>query len=233
MTSPAQIADELRDQWDLLRTRLADTADTVLDEPSSLPGWTVRDLVAHLGLSMDLISRCQLGAEDADPLTFATYLAAYPGDAERISERVLDYSAGLGQDVFDAVDEVADRALRRLDELVAAGPQAMVRTSRGVIGTGDFLLTRLLELVVHTYDLAPVLTDPVPVDTGARRLAAEALVQIVTDRTGYRLIVNDEEAWILAATGRIGWDEAVRREAVRPEYPSDGLPDLSQNLPVL
>lgn len=233
MTSPAQIADELRDQWELLRARLEDTADAVLDEPSSLPGWTVRDLVAHLGLSVDLISRCELGAEDPEPLTFATYLAEYASDAEHISDRVLGYSAELGQDVFDAVDDVADRALARMDELVAAGPQAMVRTGRGVISTGDFLLTRLLELVVHTYDLASVLAAPVPVDTGARRLVAEALVQIVADRTGYRLIVDDEEAWILAATGRIGWDEAVRRDAVRPEYLSDGVPDLSQNLPVL
>ncbi|WP_147915942.1 maleylpyruvate isomerase N-terminal domain-containing protein [Ruania zhangjianzhongii] len=233
MTSPAQIADELRDQWDLLRTRLEDTADTVLDEPSSLPGWSVRDLVAHLGLSLDLISRCELVAQDPEPLTFAGYLAACAEDAERISDRVLDYSAGLGRDVFDAVDEVADRALERLDELVAAGPKAMVRTSRGVISTADFLLTRLLELVVHTYDLAPVLVDPVPVDTGARHLVAEALVQIVADRAGYRLIVDDEEAWILAASGRIGWDEAVARGAVRPEYLSDGVPDLGANLPLL
>lgn len=233
MSAPAQIAAELRDQWDLLRTRLEDTSDAVLDEPSTLPGWTVRDLVAHLGLSLDLITRCELGAQEREPLTFAGYLSSYAGDAEAISERVLTYSAGLGRDVFDAVDEVADRALQRLDGLIAAGPQAMVRTTRGVIRTGDFLLTRLLELVVHAYDLAPVLTDPAPVDTGARHLVAEALVQIVAERAGYRLIVANEEAWILAASGRISWDEAVQRDAVRGEYPSDGVPDLAPELPLL
>lgn len=233
MTTPEQVAGELRDQWELLRARLEDTSDAVLDELSSLPGWTVRDLVAHLGLSLDLITRCELRAQDPEPLTFASYLAAYRDDSERISERVLDYSATLDRDVFDAVDEVADRALERLDELVATGPRALVRTNRGAIRTGDFLLTRLLELVVHTYDLAPVLADPVPVDTGARHLVAEALAQIVADRAGYRLIIDDEEAWILAATGRIHWDEAVRRDAVRPEYLSDGVPDLGQHLPLL
>src|SRR5699024_2688681 len=121
----AQIAAELRDQWDLLRTRLEETSDSVLDEPSSLPGWTVRDLVAHLGLSLDLITRCELGAQEPEPLTFAGYLSSYASDAEVISVRVLAYSAELGRDVFDAVDAVADRALQRLDDLVAAGPTAM------------------------------------------------------------------------------------------------------------
>lgn len=233
MATPTQIAAELRDQWELLRSRLVDATDETLDEPSTLPGWTVRDLVAHLGLSLRLLTRCEVDVEDPEPMSFGAYLASYAPSAEDISDRVLAYSAEIAGDTVEAVDEVADRALDRADELAAAGPATLVRTARGAITAGDFLLTRLVELVVHGYDLAPALADPVPVDTGARHLVAEALVRTLEERTGYRLLVGDEAAWIQAAAGRIGWDEAVARDAVRPEYLSDGTPDLGPVLPLL
>ncbi len=245
MATSSQIAAELRDQWELLRTRLVDAADATLDEPSTLPGWTVRDLVAHLGLSLGVLSRCEpLGTPgpaagtDTDPalpepLSFGGYLASYAGDGDSISDRVLAYSTEIAASTVAAVDEVADRALARADELAGAGDEALVRTGRGVIRVRDLLLTRLVELVVHGYDLAPALADPVPVDTGARHLVAEALVRSLDERTGYRLFVADEAAWIGAATGRISWEEAVAQDAVRPEYLSDGVPDLSGILPLL
>ncbi|HIZ35896.1 MAG TPA: maleylpyruvate isomerase N-terminal domain-containing protein [Candidatus Ruania gallistercoris] len=234
MATPAQIVGELRDQWELLHTRLEDTADAVLAEQSSLPGWTVREVVAHLGVALDPINRCEPcepgGAEPV--LSVGEYLAHYAARAEAIAAKTQALAAEA-EDVLTAVEPIADRALQHAEVLVANNAHTLVHTRYGAISVGDFLLTRLVELVVHGYDLAPALGDPVPVDSGARHLVAEALLQIVTERTGYRLLMADEEAWILVATGRISWDEAVRREAVRPEYPSDGLPDLAPHLPLL
>src|SRR5699024_731443 len=245
MALSSQTAAELRDQWELLRTRLVDAADATLDEPSTLPGWTVRDLVAHLGLGLDLLTRCELlgtpgpamstapAGGRPEVLSFGHYLASYAGSAEQVSARVLRYSAEIAANTVAAVDAVADRALTRAETLAGSGDEALVRTDRGTVLVPDFLLTRLVELVVHAYDLAPALAAPVPVDAGARHLVAEALIRLLDERTGYRLSVADEAAWIGAAAGRISWAEAVAQDAVRPEYLSDGVPDLSSVLPLL
>src|SRR5699024_4755855 len=164
-------------------------------------------------------------------LGIGDYLAHYAARAEAIAAKTRALAA-QAEDVLAAVEPIADRALQRTDALVA-GTETLVRARYGSIDVGDFLLTRLPGLSVHSYDRAPALGEPVPVDSSARHLVAEALLQVITARTGYRLRVADEEAWILVATGRISWEEAVRRDAVRPEYPSDGLPDLGPNLPLL
>lgn len=232
----AAVMKDLHEQWDVLRAWLDELPDPGSQQPSTLPGWSLGVLVAHLGRNWDAIRALQLPEPGADPepLTLSEYLATYrevdPGRLDRLAHEVAQQVAG---DPLGAIDEMAEGAFAHIDELAAAGEDATVIARRGPIALLDFLVSRLVELVVHAYDLSPTLPLPAPVDPTARTLVAQALMDVLESRTGYQLDVVDEKAWILAATGRIDWPDAVEHGAVRPRAVSDGTPDLTQSLPLL
>jgi uncharacterized protein (TIGR03083 family) len=231
------VVNDLREQWDLLRAWLEELPDPASAEPSTLPRWTIADLVAHLGRVMDSISalRSLTPGEDADPLSLAEYLATYaeadPGYFDQIAH---DLAASIADDPLDHLDRMAEAAFSHIDELREDRPDdVVVLARRGAIRLPDFLMSRMIELVVHGYDLAPALPLPTPVDPTARTLVAEALMGVARERTGYALEVSDPTSWIATATGRLAWPAAVARGAVQPSALSDGTPDLGPSLPLL
>ncbi|MBZ2197225.1 maleylpyruvate isomerase N-terminal domain-containing protein [Occultella gossypii] len=224
---------ELRDQWDLLRSRLDDLDDDVLAEPSAVEGWSVAELVAHLGRAMAVFSSCEPQPTDVEPLPLEEYVRGYAMGADEISRGTKALAAELADDLLPRLDELVEAAFDRLAALTEAGPDAVVLARRGPITVRDLVLTRIIELVAHGYDLATDLPAPAPVDAGARKIAAEALLNALNAISGYDLQVGDEAAWIRAATGRITWPDAVAAAALRPEYLSDGLPDVSRFLPLV
>jgi len=236
MPTLAAVTKDLQEQWDLLRVWVDELPDPASPEPSSLPGWPVGVLVAHLGRNMDAIVALRLVGpeEDVEPLSLSGYLATYRAvEPERMDRMAAEVAASIADDPLAGLDRFAEQAFAHLEELSMAGEDAVVEARRGVIGLVDFVVSRLLELVVHAYDLTPTLPLPTPVDPTARTIVADALLEVLDERTGYRLEVVDEEAWILAATGRIDWPTAVERGAVRPSEISDGTPDLTRSLPLL
>jgi len=236
MPTLAALRKDLLEQWDLLRAWVEQLPDPASSEPSSLPGWSVGVLVAHLGRNMDAIAALRPVSQDEDvePLTLGRYLATYRAvEPERMDRMAHEVAASIAGDPLAGLDRFAEQALAHLEQLSQAGEDAVVEARRGVIGLADFVSSRLIELVVHGYDLAPVLPLPAPVDPTARTIVANALLVVLEERTGYQLDVGDETAWILAATGRIDWPTAVERGAVQPSTISDGTPDLASSLPLL
>lgn len=231
-TTLARITMDLREQWDLLRGWLDELGDDVAAQPSSLPGWTVADLVAHLGRAMSALTACE-SAPGADPLTLGEYLSEYPRSAEDISATTKELSATIAHDPLGAVDQLAEQAFAHLATLAAAGEDTVVLARRGPIRLHDMAMSRLIELVVHAYDLAGELPLPAPVDPTARTLVADALLEVARHRTGADVVVGNEAAWIKVATGRMTWTDGIAKEALRPGSLSDGLPDLSASLPLL
>lgn len=236
MTTLAAVRHDLSEQWDVLRAWLEELPDPASSEPSTLPGWSLADLVAHLARIWDSVRALRLveTGEDSEPLTLGEYLATYAqADHEYFDRLAHELAAEISDDPLAHIDEFSEQALAHLDLLAEAGEHAVVVARRGPIELLDFLVSRLLELVVHAYDLAPALPLPIPVDPTARTIVAQALLTVLEERTGYRLDVADEEAWIKAATGRIDWSTAVARGALRPSAISDGTPDLTPSLPLL
>lgn len=236
MPTLAAVTKDLHEQWERMREWLDELPDPASAAPSTLPGWSVGVLVAHLGRVWDSIRALQVPepGQDPEPLTLSQYLAGYrQGDPERLDRIAHEMAASIADDPLAALDDLALGAFARLDELAARGDDSVVVARRGPIELLAFVLSRLIELVVHADDLAPTLPLPAPVDPTARTLVAEALMEVLRARTGYRLDIGDERAWIAAATGRIGWPAAVERGAARPSAVSDGTPDLSQSLPLL
>lgn len=236
MPTLAAVVTDLQQQWELLRAWLEELPDPASPEPSTLPGWSIGDLVAHLGRNLDAIAVLQpveLEGDD-EPQSLSAYLDSYRTvDPERIDAVTHKLAAEIADDPLGRIDERAEAALAHLRTLSEAGDDAVVIARRGAITLVDFGVSRLIELVVHAYDLAPALPLPVPVDPTARTIVAQALLDVARFRTGEAIDVGDETAWVLAASGRIDWPTAVARGAVRPSAASDGLPDLTASLPLL
>lgn len=174
----AEATAALRTQWDRLERWLGsldDTLDDVVDQPSVLDGWTVGELVSHLGRAMDALVAAGPVAPGTNPLTLAEYLGTYPERAEQIAQVTRALDEEIAADRLTAVSGYARRAFARLDEL--SPTETVVQARRGPITLRDMVVSRVIELVVHADDLERSLPGVAEkaVDRGALDLvAAEA-----------------------------------------------------------
>ena len=226
----------LYDQWDVLLAALPGLDPTA---PTGVDGWTVHQVHAHLtattaGLAQ-LLSAPGPAAPDSD---LAGWAAALPGLAEVIAASVPEVA-----DLESAVLQ-AKAALR------AADPDRNVQQRTGAHTLTDALLFRLIEGVVHGLDLgvAParsalrevvralvqLLADTVPGHAVEVRVPPYAVTQCVagprhTRGTPPGTVEADPVAWLLVATGRLSWDDAVASGQVRVR---GDRADLREHLPL-
>ena len=190
----------LRDQWRALRSWLDDVDVRRHGEgPSGLPGWTVRDLVVHLGFGLVMLDEVAAAPPGARPLRVGEYVARYRPAAPIIATATRELAARV-PDELEAIDALAARAWAALDRAVA--PVVMGR--RGPLARDDFLLTRLVELVVHGDDLhrAVPVPAPSPLLPAAASLVARTLMDAYELRAGRPLPLGPPVEWIRLATGR-------------------------------
>jgi len=241
--TPALLDADLVEQWDAVVDWLRTLDDEVFDTPSPLPGWRVRDLVAHLGEAMGVLARAR-PADEEDAARdvaghrghherrhdLASYLASYADNADGIHARAVEVANEQAEDPAAAVEEKGAAALAHLARLRADGV-ATVRVRRGVVPLDQLVTTRLVELVVHADDLSRSAHVVAAVDPTARTIVSDALAAIVRRRSGSDVEVGDERAWVRLATGRLGWDQ--RGDALRSGNLAEGLPDLRAHLPLV
>ncbi|OPF81263.1 hypothetical protein VT50_0210195 [Streptomyces antioxidans] len=227
---------------------------TALDAPTRLGDWTVRELIAHLGMAVTSVVR--LLERPAPParevVTVAGWAAAVAGHSGPIAEETRALAADTGP------GELLERAEARFAEVAAVAPADRLLAARvGAMRLDDYLVTRCVELVVHADDLADATGVPVPHDrqalATATRVLADALaakapggsvelrippfavVQCVegprhTRGTPPNVVETDPPTWIRLATGRLTWAEALESG---PLTASGDRADLSAHLPVL
>ena len=70
-----------------------------LGEPVGLGDWTVRELVAHLGLGIGLSRFVSAAAPGSAPLSFGTYVGHYPPHADQINRQTHELAGSFGADV--------------------------------------------------------------------------------------------------------------------------------------
>lgn len=231
----ARIEDVLRAQWLHLRTWIHELDQDARTVPSVLAGWTVEDLVAHVGRAMDTLAAAQPSPPGTVPLTLGEYVGSYPDRAREIAEITHDLAVEIRDDPLPAVDRMVDEALAQLTVLRDLGPDPVVQARRGPILLSEMVLSRLIELVVHADDLARSTrrSGPGPVLPDALALVAETLLEIAVDRGGWHLEIIDPLAWVRLACGRVPFTVDALAAALRPTYASDSLPDLGAVLPLL
>jgi uncharacterized protein (TIGR03083 family) len=170
-----------------------------LGRPVGLGDWTVRELVAHLGLGIGLARFVTAAAPDADPQSFGEYVRAYPPAADQIAGSTREISAEFGDDPVGGFRRTAEEAFAVLD----ATPGEVLQARRGPITRADYLLTRLLELVVHGDDLQRALgRADAPLLPEALGAVSDALARAYEERAG-RVPTEDGLTWIRRAAGRV------------------------------
>ncbi|WP_330355041.1 maleylpyruvate isomerase family mycothiol-dependent enzyme [Streptomyces chartreusis] len=223
--------------------------------PTRLPGWTVRELAAHVTMAVETVSRNLDRDEPAKAeLTLLQWPFATAARADDIADGTRDLAAAH-PDLDALYADAGERLARRLAD---APGERLLAARTGVMTLADYLVTRTVELVVHTDDLnAAVPGLDIPYDRQAlaacTRLLADALavkapggstevrippyavVQCVegprhTRGTPPNVVETDPLTWIRLATGRVTWQDAVEAAEVSA---SGERADLGTLLPLL
>ncbi|HEX5496906.1 MAG TPA: sterol carrier family protein [Mycobacteriales bacterium] len=248
---------------------LADLEPSRWTVPSGLDGWRVADLVGHLVTVQRTVAQTLRAAPPEPPtvpLAVGGYLAGLGPAAGAIRERDRAGDRGPAEllEEFRAASTQAAAALTGtpdgFDRAGGSDPSTrVVAAPRGPLRAGDFLATRVLELVVHADDLgrsvpevSPPELEPAALRTAVRllvdllaanapgrsvelRVPPHAAVQAVpgprhTRGTPPNVVEADPLTWLRLATGRLGWAEAVAGGGVQA---SGDRSDLSALLPLL
>ncbi|AUG78473.1 hypothetical protein CFP65_3687 [Kitasatospora sp. MMS16-BH015] len=255
---PAKVRAALVEQTEAVRAAVhrLDAAD--LDRPTRLGEWRVRELVAHLAFCLEWLPRHladEVPAGAALPLTdwVGVTRTAAPAIGAVAQELAAGAFGGAPAELAAEFDAAADALLAVLD----TDPSRRLVIRFGPMLVGDFLVTRLVELVVHADDLAAALGLPefpharqalaavsrlladafaaqVPGGAVELRVPPFAVVQAVpgprhTRGTPPNVVETDALTWIRLATGRLAWAEAVGAELSA----SGERSDLSGHLPVM
>ncbi|GAA2956804.1 sterol carrier family protein [Kitasatospora cinereorecta] len=224
-----------------------------LASPAGPGGWTVRDLAAHLTTALERVSRgLELPEPAGGPKPQLTLLEWPFSTAGRIAD---DTRAPAGE--RPDLDALYEETAARFAELVPVDTADRLVTARaGTMRLGDFLVTRTVELVVHTDDLhratgldipydrqalaactrllADALADRAPGGSVEVRIPPFAVVQCIggpkhTRGTPPNVVETDPLTWIRLATGRTEWARALEDAKVSA---SGERADLAPLLPL-
>ena len=223
--------------------------------PTRLGEWTVRELIAHIGMAVTAVHRA---LERPAPATRTAVLLDWPFATSANSAAIADFTRRIAADRPDP-DVYLTGVREGLVRLLGEHPGSrLLETNVGALPLDDYLVTRTVELVVHTDDLnAAVPGLDVPHDRQAlaacTRLLADALaarapggstevrvppyavVQCVegprhTRGTPPNVVETDPLTWIRLATGRADWKDEVREGRVTA---SGERADLGALLPLM
>ncbi|AWK09956.1 maleylpyruvate isomerase family mycothiol-dependent enzyme [Streptomyces spongiicola] len=250
---PVRIRTAVLAQFGHVRDAVGTLTAEQLARPTRLGDWTVRELAAHIALTFGALA----GALDhPEPAEADAALLDWPFSAAGWSgapDEGARPAAGASRDLPALYGRTAEAVGAAL---AGSSAERLVRTGSGGMRLGDHLVTRAVELVVHTDDLADATGLDVPYERQALaasvRLLADALavkapggsvelrippyavVQCVegprhTRGTPPNVVETDPLTWIRLATGRQGW--AAAREAARVSA-SGERSDLSALLPL-
>lgn len=191
----------LRSQWAALRGWI-ESSGLLLhsQEQSVLEAWNVHELVTHIGRSF--LDLPVLGpAPGAEPRTIREYISDYGAAARDIADGTKQLARSFSGDVLAGIDNCARLGFRALDALRTD----VVRGPRGAITRDDYIVTRLIELVVHGDDLArsvPEIPAP-PLLDACVELVSGALANAYAEVTGREPEIENQLDWIRIATGRL------------------------------
>jgi uncharacterized protein (TIGR03083 family) len=142
------------------------------DAPTALPGWSVGDIVAHIGWLEGLL----MGEYDAPHEPDWSALPHAQSDFGRITEVPVDLRRSWAREAV--LIELADRVARRTVEL-EEGPHEAAAEVMGPFGPAPLarvLRMRTLDTWVHEQDIRDALGRPGHLDTpGAQATAAQLL----------------------------------------------------------
>ncbi|MFC9117950.1 MULTISPECIES: maleylpyruvate isomerase family mycothiol-dependent enzyme [Streptomyces] len=252
---PARTRAAVLAQFGNVRSAVRALTPEQFARPTRLGDWTVRELVAHIGTALQAVDRLldepEPARQDGHLLDWPSAITADAGTIASTAHRL----AAAHPDPDAYLADVERRFTARLD---AHPGTRLLPTSAGALPLADYVVTRTVELVVHTDDLnAAVPGLDVPYDRQALaacvRLLADtlaakapggstevrvppfAVVQCVegprhTRGTPPNVVETDPLTWIRLAGGRISWADALATAEVSA---GGERADLGPYLPLL
>jgi uncharacterized protein (TIGR03083 family) len=167
------------------------------EEPSALEGYTIGGLAAHTARSIRTVLIYLDGPAPDDPgITPADYFLHGLKDEDPLRSEL---HRGIRQRATDAAAagpttlvEAAGSDLSALAERLAATPDRTVEVFGGAaMALSDYLVTRLVELVVHLDDLAHSIGSDLPAPPDAAiDLTLATLFEIAVARNGTTLMMR-------------------------------------------
>ncbi|WP_405585074.1 sterol carrier family protein [Streptomyces sp. NBC_01092] len=252
---PARIRTAVLAQFGHVRQAVGTLTDEQLALPTRLEGWTVRDLAAHVTMAVATVGRnLDRDAPAKAELTLLQWPFATAARAGDIAGRTRDLAAANPD--LDALYAGTEERLAR--NLADAPGDRLLAARTGAMTLADYLVTRTVELVVHTDDLndavpaldipydrqalaactrllADALAAKAPGGSTEVRIPPYAVVQCVegprhTRGTPPNVVETDPLTWIRLATGRLAWADALAEAKVSA---SGERADLGGLLPLM
>ena len=161
--------------------QLVDVAERIPPEGWEKPGlgeWTTRELLSHVVGAVEAPIAYAGQAMPIDMDDAAVYYIsamASPSIHREVAERARQGVERLGDDPASALRTVAARTLAAIEEFADDDPMS---TSFGTVRLVDYLPTRILEVVVHTLDIAAAAGIPVEPPPDALRVSLALLGDI-------------------------------------------------------
>lgn len=167
-------------------TQLATASVEAWDRPSVLAGYRISDLVGHVVIGTFAWSATVTGSAGSPVADAAEW---YLGGRPELHAAVHAQAAALAdrgpEHVLSRLAVQADRAESNLRGLADADAVvALSPVSAAAATVGDFVRTRVVELVVHTDDLAVSLGRATNLPARSVAVAVDALVGMAIRRSG-------------------------------------------------
>ena len=202
---PLAFVDALEDTWTALAVLCAELTDEQWDTATGVPGWSVRDNVAHVvGFETSL-----MGADPSEAHRVAGDPEHVRNDFGRVMERQVDFRRGWQPE--QVLAELVDVTARRLHELRTnpALLESEVRSPFGPLPLQRMLPTRVFDCYAHEQDVRRALgqpghlTGPAPERTWGTvtRQLARVLPDRVPDLAGRSVVL---EADPMGSAGLLG-----------------------------
>ncbi len=171
------------------------------DAPTRLEGWTVYTLVAHMLRVPQVVVTYASQAVSTAPVVDRLSYWNFNGQeiAAGVTERALQSGASTTR--ADMAQTFAATRQAALDTLERIALTTVISSAYGAIRFGEYLVTRILELVVHSLDLNAALPSIVKLDQQAVALTVASLEGLLNQPRSAEM--TDDIQFIEAAAGRI------------------------------
>jgi hypothetical protein len=175
----------------------------------SLPHWTVFELAGHfdisIGLTRMLIAEPKEGQVGRDRVSFFIF------PRSEVAPVVYDYAYTMvqGKTAADMPGTLRETFTKTIEESRANPPELVGSGYYALMELGEFVPSRIVEAVVHGFDLTDALGRDTIAGPEAVRITAGILDELLARRTvpGRPSDLGDDLAWVRAASGRAPHDD--------------------------
>jgi hypothetical protein len=176
---------------------------------ASLKHWTVFELAGHFDISIGLTRMLIADPSDGQPGRDRVSFFIFP--RSEVAPVVYDYAYTMvqGKTPADMPATLRETFTKTISESRANPPELVGSGYYALMELGEFVPSRVVEAVVHGFDLTDALGRDTIAGDRAVTITAGILAELLARRTvaGRPSDLGDDLAWVRAASGRAEHDD--------------------------